>query len=99
MSEYNPADQKAGIEYADRVAIERFALLGERVTPATKMLMGCAFEAGAAHGRGQVPAGWKLVPEVPTQEQNDAGRAVLAGGAAPMVKVCRAMLAAAEEAK
>ena len=61
MNEYNPADQKAGIEYAERVASERFALLGERVTPATKMLMGCAFEAGAAHGRA-VPAGWQLVP-------------------------------------
>lgn len=44
-----------------------------------------------------VPEGWQLVPEVPTQEQNDAGRAVLAGGAAPMVKVYRAMLAAAPE--
>lgn len=45
-----------------------------------------------------VPDGWKLVPAVPTQEQNDAGRAVLVGGAVPMAKVYRAMLAAAPAA-
>ena len=45
-----------------------------------------------------VPDGWKLVPAVPTQEQNDAGRAVLVGGAVPMAKVYRAMLSAAPAA-
>ena len=68
MNEYNPADQQAGIAYAERVASERFASTGEQVSQTTRMLMGCAFEAGAAHGRGQVPAGWKLVPVEPTRE-------------------------------
>lgn len=53
---YNPADQQAGIAYAERVATERFASTGEQVSQTTRMLMGCAFEAGVAHGRGQVPA-------------------------------------------
>lgn len=68
MNEYNPADQQAGIAYAERVASKRFASTGEQVSQTTRMLMGCAFEAGAAHGRGQVPAGWKLVPVEPTRE-------------------------------
>lgn len=61
MNEYNPADQQAGIAYAERVAKERFASTGEQVSQTTRMLMGCAFEAGAAHGR-VVPAGLQLVP-------------------------------------
>lgn len=61
MNEYNPADQQAGIAYAERVASERFASTGEQVSQTTRMLIGCAFEAGAAHGR-VVPAGLQLVP-------------------------------------
>lgn len=64
---YNPADQQAGIAYAERVATERFASTGEQVNQTARMLMGCAFEAGAAHGRA-VPAGWQLVPVEPTRE-------------------------------
>ena len=99
MNEYNPADQKAGIEYAERVASERFALLGERVTPATKMLMGCAFEAGAAHGRA-VPAGWKLVPVKSSIDMEDAGckAASCLIGLGEVGRVYRAMLAAAPAA-
>lgn len=44
---------------------------------------------------GAVPEGYALVPIIPTQEQNDAGRAVLVAGAVPLTKVYRAMLATA----
>ena len=99
MNEYNPADQQAGIAYAERVASERFALLGERVTPATKMLMGCAFEAGAAHGRA-APADWKLVPVESSIEMEDAGckAASRLMGLSEANRVYRAMLAAAPAA-
>lgn len=71
MNEYNPADQQAGIAYAERVATERFACTGEQVSQTTRMLMGCAFEAGVAHGR-EVPAGWRLVPAKPTTDMCNA---------------------------
>ncbi|MBB76654.1 MAG: hypothetical protein CMJ75_19275 [Planctomycetaceae bacterium] len=48
---YCRATQLAGITYVNAVADSRFANLGENVAPNTRMLMGCAFEAGARFGR------------------------------------------------
>ena len=99
MNEYNPADQQAGIAYAERVASERFASTGEQVSQTTRMLMGCAFEAGAAHGRGQVPAGWKLVPVESSIAMEYAGckAASRLMGLSEANRVYRAMLADAPE--
>lgn len=98
MNEYNPADQQAGIAYAERVASERFASTGEQVSQTTRMLMGCAFEAGAAHGRA-VPAGWKLVPVKSSIDMEDAGcnAASRLMSLIEAERVYRAMLAAAPE--
>ena len=98
MNEYNPADQQAGIAYAERVATERFASTGEQVSQTTRMLMGCAFEAGVAHGR-VVPAGWKLVPVEPSIAMEDAGckAASRLMGLSEANRVYRAMLAATPE--
>lgn len=105
---YNQADQQAGIAYAEQVASQRFALLGERVSAATKMLMGCAFEAGAAHAReaGQAaPAGWQMVPVEPNDDMLVAGQEVWAQGRIGAIEDCSeaqaiyaAMLAAAPAA-
>lgn len=99
MNEYNPADQQAGIAYAERVASERFASTGEQVNQTTRMLMGCAFEAGVAHGRA-VPAGWQLVPVEPSIAMEYAGckAASRLMGLSEANRVYRAMLAAAPAA-
>lgn len=48
---FNPADQSAGIEYVEKTAATRLQATGEIINANTRMLMGCAFEAGAKHGR------------------------------------------------